>query len=70
MQVLAGSDPSLADWRARALAFEREVAKVVLGQERDGGALVQRRIRQALARRVRARRARPAPLVRKFGVMP
>lgn len=34
MQVLAGSAPSLADWRARALEFEREVAKVVLGQER------------------------------------
>ena len=34
MQRIASSDATLADWRNRALAFEREVAKVVLGQER------------------------------------
>lgn len=34
MDTIAGSDATLADWRGRALAFEREVGKVVLGQER------------------------------------
>jgi len=34
VHAIAGSDERLADWHARALAFEREVATVVLGQER------------------------------------
>ncbi|MDQ0504080.1 AAA family ATPase [Xanthobacter agilis] len=34
MDVIASSDATLADWRDAALTFEREVGKVVLGQER------------------------------------
>lgn len=34
MDVITSSDSTLADWRERALAFERAVARVVLGQER------------------------------------
>lgn len=34
MHVVAGTDERLTDWRARAHAFEQEVGKVVLGQER------------------------------------
>lgn len=34
MHAIAGTDGFLADWRQRALHFEREVARVVLGQDR------------------------------------
>ncbi|WP_393988542.1 AAA family ATPase [Xanthobacter sediminis] len=34
MDAAAGTDATLTEWRSRARAFEREVGKVVLGQER------------------------------------